>query len=113
MPASIDICEFLDRLTERTGSKPRHVMTDKGGQFFCKEYKAWCRDRGIRLRFGAVGKQGSVAVIERFFRSMKEECTRQIRVPFGLGAMPRELASYVIWHNEHRPAPSTRWQDAG
>jgi hypothetical protein len=45
MLESIDICEFLDRLTERTGSKPRHVMTEKGGQFFCKEYKAWCRDR--------------------------------------------------------------------
>jgi len=24
-------------------------------------------------------------------------------VPLGLGAMRRELASYVIWHNAHRP----------
>jgi len=103
MPTSSDICEFLDRLTERTGSKPRHVITDKGRQFFCKEYKGWCRERDIGLRFGAVGQHGSVAVIERFFRSMKEECTRQITVPLGLGAMRRELASYVIWHNAHRP----------
>ena len=79
------------------------MITDKGRQFFCEEYKAWCRERDIRLRFGAVGKQGSIAVIERFFRSMKEECMPQIVVPLELGAMRRELASYVIWHNEHRP----------
>jgi len=103
MPASSDICEFFDRLTERTGSKPRHVITDKGRQFFSEEFKSWCRERGIGLRFGAVGQQGSVAVIERFFRSMKDECTRQISVPLGVLAMRRELASYVIWHNEHRP----------
>ena len=113
MPVSIDICEFLDRVTERTGSKPRHVVTDKGRQFFCEEYRAWCQEHGIRLWFGAVGKQGSIAVIERFFRSMKEECMRQIVVPLGLGAMRRELASYVIWHNETSAAPGTRWEDAG
>ena len=39
-------------------------------------------------------------------RSMKTECARQIRVPFGLDAMRRELACYVTWYNDHRPHQS-------
>ena len=83
MPTSADVCAFLDRVTKRTGKKPKHIITDKGRQFFCETFKAWCRTCGIRPRFGAVGKHGSIAVLERFFRSMKTECTRRILVPFG------------------------------
>ena len=108
MPTSIEVCEFLDRLTRRRRIRPRHIITDKGRQFFCETFKRWCRKRRIRPRFGAVGKQGSVAVIERFMRSMKTECTRQILVPFGLDAMREELACYVTWYNEHRPHQSLR-----
>ncbi len=42
-------------------------------------------------------------MIERFIRSMKVECTRQILVPFRVDAMREELACYVIRYNEHRP----------
>ena len=101
MPTSTEICRFLDRATKRTGARPKHIVTDKGCQFFCETFKKWCRKRRVRPRFGAVGKQGSVAVIERFNRSMKTECTRQILVPFGLDAMRDEFALSF-------PQPSSR-----
>ena len=72
-------------------------------QFFCGTFKRWCRRRSIRPRFGAVGKHGSIAIIERFIRPMKSECTRRILVPFDLTAVRRELSLYVGWYNEHRP----------
>ncbi len=50
-----------------------------------------------------MGEHGSIAIIERFIRSMKSECTRRIRVPFGLDAMRREVTFYATWYNEHRP----------
>ncbi len=102
-PSSIEVCRFLDRVTKRTGTKPAHIITDQGGQFISETFKSWCRKRHVRPRLGAVGKQGSVAVIERFIRSMKVECTRQILVPFRLDAMREELALYVTWYNEYRP----------
>ncbi|MHC4920999.1 MAG: transposase [Planctomycetota bacterium] len=102
-PSSIEVCGFLDRLTKRARTKPAHIITDQGRQFIAETFKSWCRRRHVRPRYGAVGKQGSVAVIERFIRSMKVECTRQILVPFRLDAMREELACYVIWYNEHRP----------
>ncbi len=102
-PSSIEVCRFLDRVTKRTGTKPAHIITDQGGQFISETFTSWCRRRHVRPRLGAVGKQGSVAVIERFIRSMKVECTRRILVPFRLDAMRDELAYYMVWYNEHRP----------
>lgn len=103
MPASNDISALLERVIRRTGTKPKYIITDKGRQFIAASFKSWCRRRHVRLRYGAVGEQGSIAVLERFMRSMKSECTRHILVPLRLDAMREELACYVIWYNEHRP----------
>jgi transposase InsO family protein len=81
-PTSAEVQRFLDRAIHRTGRPPKYVITDKGTQFWCKSFKRWCRRKSIRPRFGAVGKFGSIAVVERFMRSMKNECTRRILVPF-------------------------------
>jgi putative transposase len=102
-PSSKEVCRFLDRVMKRTGTKPSHIVTDRGRQFIAHTFKRWCHKRHVQVRYGAVGKHGSVAVIERFIQSMKAECTRRILVPFGLGSMREELALYVIWYNEHRP----------
>ena len=88
-PTSVEVCEFLDRAVERTGKKPKHIITDRGSQFDCDTFRAWCRERGVRPRYGAVGKQGSIAVIERFLLALKIEHTRRILVSFGFEAMRR------------------------
>ncbi len=48
-------------------------------------------------------EHGSIAIIERFIRSMKSECTRRITVPFLLVEMRHEVACYGTWYNEFRP----------
>lgn len=101
-PDSEDVCSFLARAVRKVGSKPRYIITDRGKEFDCWAFKSWCRPH-IRQRFGAVGQQGSVAIVERFIRSMKVECTRRILVPFRLIAMRRELSLYATWYNEYRP----------
>ena len=102
-PASRDVQSLLGRAIRHMGKPPRHIISDKGREFSCDSFKDWCRRRSIRPRFGAVGKHGSIAVVERFIRSMKNECTRHIRVPLQLEAMRREVGLYVTWYNEHRP----------
>ena len=80
------------------------MITDRGMQFDCASFREWCRRRHVRPRFGAVGQHGSIAVIERFIRSRKSECTRRILVPLRLDQMRHEIDLLAAWHNEHRPS---------
>ena len=41
--------------------------------FRCDGFKCWCRRKTIRVRYGAVGRHGSIAVIERFIKTLKDE----------------------------------------
>ena len=80
-----------------------YIVSDQGPQFRA-EYRAWCRRRSVQPRFGAVGKSGSIAVLERFFRSLKSEMLRRLPiVPMALARMSREVDAYAGWYNEHRP----------
>ena len=54
---------------------------DKDKVFWGKTFKDWCRSKGIKPRYGAVGKHGSIAVVERAIRTLKNECTRRILLP--------------------------------
>jgi len=102
-PTSQAVQEFLDRTIQKNGAKPKYIISDKGRQFWCKAYNAWCRLKNIKPRFGAVGKSGSIAVVERFMRTLKSECTRRICVPARRRDFRAELASFIEWFNEHRP----------
>ncbi|MGH9796822.1 MAG: DDE-type integrase/transposase/recombinase [Candidatus Polarisedimenticolia bacterium] len=108
-PKSVAVRGFLERLVHRMGQRPRYLVTDQGRQFVAGEFKRWCRRRGIRQRFGAVGKYGSLAVIERCIRTLKNECTRRlIVVPYRLAAMEEEFGFYFSWYNGHRPHTRVR-----
>ena len=100
-PTSVQIRTFLGRLYAK--AKPKYIICDKGSQFWCDGFKAWCKRRNIRPRFGAVGQYGSIAVLERFIRTMKDRCTRRITVPLRRDAFRRELMLFIDWQNEHRP----------
>ena len=36
MPTSTDVCRFLDRVTKRTDTNPKYIVTDPGRQFVGK-----------------------------------------------------------------------------
>jgi putative transposase len=102
-PTSAEMQQFLDRVARAAGGRPKYIITDKGPQFWCRSYKRWCRRRSIRPRYGAVGQRSSIAIVERFIRSMKQECTRRILVPMTLRGLRRELSTYSTWYNGERP----------
>jgi putative transposase len=103
-PTARDIAAFVGRTCRRVKRRPGHLITDHGVQFTAEEFGTWCRRRGIQQRFGAIGKYGSLAVIERFMRSLKNECTRLLPiVPLARTAFGRELDDYVAWYNADRP----------
>jgi putative transposase len=102
-PTSMEVRSFLGRAISRSRAAPRHLISDRGSQFDCEGFRKWARRKSIRLRYGAVGKYGSIAIIERFIRSMKSECFRRTLVPLRMDEMREELGCYVAWYNEHRP----------
>ncbi len=101
-PSAEEVCRVLSRAVEHAATPPKHIISDQGAQFQNK-YRAWCKCVGAKPRFGAVGKSGSIAFIERFWLSMKNESFRIIHVPFSVQAMCAELDAYITWYNEHRP----------
>jgi putative transposase len=102
-PTSSQIQQFLERAAQASGHTPRYIVTDRGRQFWCRGFKRWCTRRGIKPRYGVLGEPASICIIERFIRSLKQECTRRLLVTFSHGAMRSELEAYATWYNRHRP----------
>ena len=102
-PTSLAVRAFIGKTAARAHATPKYLICDKDSIFWCEAFKRWCRRRGIRPRFGAVGKHGSIAVVERLIRTMKDEVTRRILVPLHRVVFRRELASFFAWYDEHRP----------
>lgn len=102
-PTSLQIQDFLDRAVGSSGQAPRYIVTDRGVQFTASGFKRWCKRRGTRVRYGVLGEPASICIVERFIRSMKDECTRRLLVPLSHGAFRRELEAYARWYNRFRP----------
>jgi transposase InsO family protein len=102
-PSAVEVCALLDSAVESAGRVSTHIVSDQGPQFR-EAYCAWCARHGTKPRFGSFRAHGSIAIIERFWRSMKEECFRRLSVvPFALAAFEAELDAYCVWYVEHRP----------
>jgi transposase InsO family protein len=71
-PASLVLRRVLGRMITRAGAMPKHLICDKDCIFWCDGFKCWCRRRRIRPRYGAVGQHGSIVLVERFIRTMKD-----------------------------------------
>src|SRR5207247_7113818 len=92
MPSSVVVRRFLEPAFRSVGDTPAHLVSDQGTQFTEKGFRRWCRHWRIQHRFGALGKYGSLAVIERSMRTLKSECTRRLLlVPYRLVDFEREL----------------------
>jgi len=102
-PDSQQVIAFLAKTIRQAGTPPKYIISDKGTQFWCKAFKRWCKRRKIRPRFGAVGQYGSIAVIERFIRTLKDEGFRRILVPLTLRKMRAEANAIIAWYNTCRP----------
>ena len=91
---------------------PKHLIVDQGPEFKCEHFEnVWCKARNILPRFGAVNRHGSIAVVKRFHKTMKE-ILRLIVVPEDQPQFEREMESFIDWYNEHRPPHDLERQDA-
>jgi putative transposase len=103
-PSCQEVCGVLGRTVAKAGRAPRHIICDRGKQFDCQGFRDWCRRKGIkRPRYGAIGKHGSLAVIERLILTVKLLLRCLPLVPLRNGAFRREVGLAVQWYNRLRP----------
>ena len=102
-PNCREVCTFLGRVIGQARTVPKYIVCDRDSIFDCDAFRRWVKRRGIRPpRYGAVGKHGSVAVVERLILTLKDECTRRILVPLRREEFRRQLGCFTSWYNGFR-----------
>ena len=98
------VCVSLGQMVRRVGTAPKYIICDKDSIFDCPAFRRWVKRKGIRPpRYGAIGEHGSIAVVERFILTMKNESTRRYLVALRRETFRGELVAFIDWYNEYRP----------
>jgi hypothetical protein len=71
-PDSQAVRNLFGRTIAQAKATPKYIVCDRGPQFDCQGFRDWCQRKGIKPpRYGALGKHGSIAVVERFILTLK------------------------------------------
>jgi transposase InsO family protein len=87
----------------RSNGVPRHFVSDQGAQFTAKAFRIGLTTLGIRQRFGAVGKTGSIAIVERLWRTLKETLSLRALKPLTREDLERRLKTGLLHYAYLRP----------
>jgi transposase InsO family protein len=97
-------CGFLGRTVATAKKAPKYFVCDRGGQFDCAGFRKWCKRKGVKPpRYGAIGKHGSIAVVERAILTIKGLLSCLLLLPYRREAFLRELTRITEWYNDSRP----------
>jgi putative transposase len=101
-PTAPDVVALFESAVRRHG-RPRHVVSDQGTQFAAELFAQALERCGVRQRFGAVGHKGSVALIERFWRTLKEALRLPLFRPLTQADLQRRVVFAVLHYTFYRP----------
>ncbi len=96
-PSAMTMQAFLAGMIRAAGERPANLITDRGKQFTARSFRRRRRRTGIRQRFGAIGKHGSIALVERCIRTLKDEGVRRWLAPVRWRTVGRELSFFADW----------------
>jgi transposase InsO family protein len=99
-PAAREIADFLRAATNRHGL-PKHFVSDKGSQFTSQHFCATLKRLAIKQRFGAIGEYGSISIIERFWRTLKDLLL--LRRAWSPGELVHRLNAGLYYYAFHKP----------
>ena len=90
---------FIKEAQRKASFKFKMIQTDNGSEFSTWCTHGWLR-LGIRHRHGRVRKSNDQAHVERFNRTVQEECLDYARN--NILALQRALSKYLIYYNNER-----------
>jgi len=101
-PTALQAARLLASAVRRYG-RPRMLVTDHGGQFIADVFEAQLQRLGVEHRIGAVGLSGSIALLERYWRTLKESLRLPLFAPLTLADLERRVAYSVLHYGYYRP----------
>ena len=101
-PSARDLASLLEAVSRRFG-RPETLLTDRGPQFTGTTFHKLTRRLGIEHRFGAIGHSGSIAIIERLWRTLKQELGLHRLRPLTKAELDRRLALGLLHYAAFRP----------
>jgi len=81
------------------------VRSDNGLIFQSRRFRAACRDAHLRQEFITPDTPEQNGIVERFFRSLKEECVWQHNFT-GFADARAAITQWIEWYNAERPHKS-------
>ncbi len=96
------VCDALERAFRAFGP-PRHLISDHEGVFIGVAFSELLDKWHVKLRLGAVGKHGSIAVTERVIWTLKYEWLFRPPLIKGFDHLASLCADFAVWYNGWRP----------
>lgn len=99
----LDHCPTTKEITsalQKLNIKPKVILTDNGGQFK-EQWKLWCREQGIEVRFAHAYYPQDKGKVERTNRNISEELVNII-IKFHKLLCQEEIETWRIWFNNSR-----------
>ncbi|MGH9821763.1 MAG: transposase [Blastocatellia bacterium] len=101
-PTANQMAELVRQAAAKHGS-PKHFVSDQGSQFTAAEFCKMLIGLGAKQRFGAIGKSGSIAIIERFWRSVKITLRLKLWPTLTAFGLQERLLTGLFHFAYHRP----------
>ena len=101
-PSSAEIARFVSRATRKCG-RPAHFVSDRGACFTGKVFRRRLERLGVKQRFGAIGRKGSIALIERLWRTLKDTLGLRLLRPLVAEDLMETIELGLVHYAHFRP----------
>jgi transposase InsO family protein len=101
-PSAGDMASFVSRTAKRHG-RPAHFVSDRGRCFTGHIFRRALERLGVRPRFGAIGKKGSIALIERLWRTLKDTLGLRLMGPLVAEDLMAKIDMGLVHYSYFRP----------
>jgi len=101
-PTTDQVLDVLDRAMKQYG-RPRHFVSDQGSQFTATVFRDTLDALSIGQRFGAIGQYGSIAIIERFWRTLKDLLGIRLWPPLSAAHLEARVELALAYYSALRP----------
>jgi len=102
-----EIARFVSKAARRHG-RPAHFVSDHARCFTSRVFRHKLRSLGVKQRFGAVGKKGSIALIERLWRTLKDTLGLRLLRPIAAEDLLDKIEMGLLHYAHFRPHQALR-----
>ena len=100
--SAIEISRFVSKAARRHGP-PAHFVSDHARCFTGRVFRHRLLRLGVKQRFGAVGKKGSIALIERLWRTLKDTLGLRLLRPSAAEDLAATVEMGLVHYAHFRP----------